>query len=130
MWPKGARSIGIGADFPFPFPAQQSQAIKAQGLIFTSGQLPSDRQGNINTAAPAREQAAACIRNLAAVLEEAGSSLDKIIKTTVFLTDMKDFAQVNAVYAEFIKHRPARSCVAVKELPKNVAVEIECVALQ
>ena len=71
----------------------------------------------------------ACINALSAVLTEANSSLDKIIKVQIFLTDMKDFADMNAEYEKWIKHRPARSCVAVKQLPKGVDIEIECIAL-
>jgi reactive intermediate/imine deaminase len=75
------------------------------------------------------EKTAACIKALLAVLTEAGSSLERIVKVQIFLTDMKDFAEMNAEYEKWITHRPARSCVAVKELPKGVNVEIECVAL-
>lgn len=72
---------------------------------------------------------AACIKGLSGVLDEAGSSLDKIVKVQIFLTDMRDFAEMNAEYEKWITHKPARSCVAVKELPRGVAVEIDCVAL-
>ena len=75
------------------------------------------------------EKTKACIKALAAVLDEANSSLYKIVKVQIFLTDMKDFAEMNVEYEKWIKHRPARSCVAVKELPKGVDVEIECIAL-
>lgn len=75
------------------------------------------------------ERTAACLKALSAVLTEAGSSLEKIVKVQIFLTDMKDFAAMNAEYENFIKHKPARSCVAVKQLPKGVDIEIECVAL-
>jgi 2-iminobutanoate/2-iminopropanoate deaminase len=71
----------------------------------------------------------ACLKALSAVLTEAGSSLNKIVKAQIFLTDMKDFAEMNAEYEKWIKHKPARSCVAVKQLPKGVDIEIECVAL-
>jgi 2-iminobutanoate/2-iminopropanoate deaminase len=71
----------------------------------------------------------ACLKALSAVLDEAGSSLDKIAKAQIFLTDMKDFAEMNSEYEKWIKHKPARSCVAVKQLPKGVDIEIECVAL-
>jgi len=69
------------------------------------------------------------LKGLSAVLTEANSSIDKIVKVTIFLTDIKDFAEMNAEYAKWIKHKPARSCVAVKELAKGVDVEIDCVAL-
>jgi 2-iminobutanoate/2-iminopropanoate deaminase len=75
------------------------------------------------------EKTKACIKALSAVLISASSSLDKIVKVQIFLTDMKDFSEMNAEYEKWIKHRPARSCVAVKELPKGVNIEIECVAL-
>jgi len=71
----------------------------------------------------------ACLKALSAILTEAGSSLDKIVKTQVFLTDIKDFEEMNREYEKWIKHKPARSCVGVKELAKGVDVEIECIAL-
>lgn len=72
---------------------------------------------------------AACLKALSAVLDEAGSSLDRIVKVQIFLTDMTDFAAMNAEYEKWITHQPARSCVAVKGLPKGVNLKIECVAL-
>ncbi len=71
----------------------------------------------------------ACLQALSAVLEEAGSSLDKVVKVQIFLTDMQSFNEMNAEYEKWITHKPARSCVAVKQLPKGVDIEIECVAL-
>lgn len=71
----------------------------------------------------------ACLQALSAVLVEAGSSLEKIAKVQIFLTDMKDFAEMNVEYEKWVTHKPARSCVAVKQLPKDVPIEIECVAL-
>ncbi len=71
----------------------------------------------------------ACLKALSAVLEEANSSLEKIVKVQIFLTDMNDFVEMNAEYEKWIKHKPARSCVAVKSLPKGVDIEIECIAL-
>jgi 2-iminobutanoate/2-iminopropanoate deaminase len=76
-----------------------------------------------------REKTKACIDALSAVLKSANSSVDKIVKVQIFLTDMKDFAEMNAEYEKWITHRPARSCVAVKELPKGVNIEIECIAI-
>lgn len=106
-----------------------SQAIRAPGLIFTSGQVgaePSDGAMVDGVAA----QADRALRNLAAVLEEAGSSLDRVVKTTIFLTDINDFAAVNEVYARYLAPPfPARSTVAVAALPKGALVEIEVVAL-
>jgi 2-iminobutanoate/2-iminopropanoate deaminase len=75
------------------------------------------------------EKTRACLKALSAVLTEASSSVDKIVKTQVFLTDVKDFEEMNAEYEKWIKHKPARSCVVVKQLPKGADVEIECVAL-
>jgi len=75
------------------------------------------------------EKTAACLRALSAVLTEAGSSIDKVVKVQIFLTDMNGFGEMNAEYEKWIKHKPARSCVAVKELPKGVDIEIECVAV-
>lgn len=75
------------------------------------------------------EKTAAVLKALSAVLTEGGSSLSKIVKAQIFLTDMKDFAEMNAEYEKWITHKPARSCVAVKQLPKGVNIEIECVAL-
>jgi 2-iminobutanoate/2-iminopropanoate deaminase len=106
-----------------------SQAVKAAGLLFISGQLPIDMAtgefpGSIG------EQAACCLKNLGAIAEEAGTSLENAIKITVFLTDMADFAEVNAAYAEFFPEKPpARSCVAVLALPKNAAIEIEAICV-
>jgi reactive intermediate/imine deaminase len=75
------------------------------------------------------QRTGACLKALSAVLTQAGSSLDKVVKAQIFLTDMKDFAEMNLEYEKWIKHKPARSCVAVKQLPKGVDIEIECVAL-
>jgi reactive intermediate/imine deaminase len=75
------------------------------------------------------QKTAACLQALAAVLDEAGSSLERIVKVQIFLTDMDDFTEMNTEYEKWIKHKPARSCVAVKALPKGVNIEIECVAL-
>jgi 2-iminobutanoate/2-iminopropanoate deaminase len=74
-------------------------------------------------------QTAACCENIKAILAEAGSELSKVVKCTVFLNDMANFAEMNGTYEKYFEHRPARSCVAVKELPKGVPVEIECIAL-
>ena len=106
----------------------QSQAIKTSHAIYCSGQLPADAQGKLITGSMG-EKTKACIQALSAVLIEADSSLDKIVKVQIFLTDMNDFAEMNVEYAKWIGHRPARSCVVVKELPKGVNVEIECIAL-
>ena len=106
-----------------------SQALVAGGFVFCSGQIPIDPATNSIEAATVEEQTRQSIKNLSAVLEAAGSSLSKVVKTTVFIKDMNDFAAVNGVYAEmFGDAKPARSCVEVARLPKDVKVEIECIA--
>ena len=105
-----------------------SQAIVSAGLVYTSGQIPIDPATGSIEAADIEGQARQAIRNLAAVLSAAGSGLDKVVKTTCFLADMGDFAAFNAVYARYFTGKPARSCVAVRTLPKNVLCEIELIA--
>ena len=105
-----------------------SQAIKCGNMLFTSGQIPiNPATGNVE-AEGITDQATQVMKNLAAVLAEAGTSFDKVVKTTCFLSDMADFVAFNAVYAEYFTSKPARSCVAVKTLPKNVLVEVELIA--
>ena len=105
-----------------------SQAIKAGGLVFLSGQLPLDPVSG-QFPAGVREQTRQSLTNAAHILEAAGSGLDKVIKTTVFLADMNDFAAMNEVYATFFSGVfPARSAVQVARLPKDALVEIECIA--
>ena len=106
-----------------------SQAISTGTMLYTSGQLGinpenGELEGNDITA-----QAEQVMKNLGAVLEEGGSCFDNIVKTTCFLADMADFAAFNAVYSKYITSAPARSCVAVKTLPKNALVEVEAVAV-
>jgi 2-iminobutanoate/2-iminopropanoate deaminase len=105
-----------------------SQAIKANGLVFTSGQIAINPQTGEVEAATIEAQTEQVCQNLKNVLEAAGSSLDKAIKTVCFLADMGDFAAFNAVYGTYFTSKPARSCVAVKTLPKNVLVEVEVIA--
>lgn len=106
-----------------------SQAVKVGDYIYTSGQIALTPEG-VMVQSDIRLQTGQVMRNLKEVLEAAGSSLQNVIKTTIFLADMDDFAAVNEVYGEwFGDHRPARSTVAVKTLPKNALVEIECIAL-
>ena len=105
-----------------------SQAIKANGLVFTSGQIAINPQTGEVEAATIEAQTEQVCQNLKNVLEDAGSSLDKAIKTVCFLADMGDFAAFNAVYGTYFTSKPARSCVAVKTLPKNVLVEVEVIA--
>ena len=106
-----------------------SAAIKVGELIFTSGQIPADPATGELAPGGIAQQTEQSLKNLSAVLEAAGSGLDQVIKTTCFLTDMADFAAFNAAYGKyFSQHKPARSTVAVKALPKGALVEIECVA--
>ena len=105
-----------------------SQAIVAGGLVFTSGQIPINPESGVVEVQSVTEQTEQVCKNIKAVLEAAGSSLEKVVKTTCFLNDMGNFAAFNEVYAKYFTGKPARSCVAVKELPKNVLVEIDTVA--
>ncbi len=108
-----------------------SQAVAAGGMVYCAGQIPLDPQGNIVTGGVA-EQTHQVLMNLRAVLQAAGSDLDRAVKTTVFLKDMNDFAAMNEVYGRpeyFGAHPPARSTVEVARLPRDVRVEIEVVAL-
>ena len=105
-----------------------SQAMKVGNTVFTSGQIPIDPStGNIDATDIKAQTEQVCI-NLKAVLEAAGSSMEKVIKTTCFLSDMADFAAFNEVYAKHFTSCPARSCVAVKSLPKGSLVEVEAIA--
>ena len=105
-----------------------SQAKVVGGLVFTSGQIAIDPASGSVEATTIEEQTHQVCKNLKAVLEEAGSSLDKAVKTVCFLKNMSDFAAFNGVYGEYFSSKPARSCVAVKELPKDVLVEVEVIA--
>ena len=105
-----------------------SQAIKIGNLVFTSGQIPINPESGNVEATDIKGQTEQICKNLKAVLEEAGSSFEKVIKTTCFLQNMEDFAEFNEVYASYFTSKPARSCVAVKALPKNVLAEIELIA--
>ena len=107
-----------------------SQAIEYGDMIFTSGQIPiNPSTGNVE-AVTIEEQAEQVMKNLGAVLKAAGSDYEKAIKTTCFLADMGDFAAFNGVYAKYFTQKPARSCVAVKTLPKGVLVEVEVIAVK
>ncbi len=105
-----------------------SQAIVHGDLLFTSGQIPIDPTTGTVDAVGITAQAEQVMQNLGAVLSAAGSSFDKAVKTTCFLADMADFASFNEVYAKYFTSCPARSCVAVKSLPKGVLVEVEVIA--
>lgn len=106
-----------------------SQAIKTNGFVFTSGQIALDPATGEVVPGGIREQTARICENLKAVLAAAGSAMEKVVKTTCFLTDMNDFAAFNEVYGRYFSERPARSCVAVKALPKGVLAEVEVIAL-
>ena len=106
-----------------------SQAIAAGGLLFTSGQIPLDPATGEVAGATIEEQAKQSVANVGAILAAAGTGFDKVVKTTCFLADMADCAACSEVYAQAFTSKPARSCVAVKTLPKNVLCEIEAVAL-
>ena len=105
-----------------------SQAMILNGVLFTSGQIPvNPATGEIN-GDTIETQAEQVMKNLGEVLKEAGSSFEKAVKTTCFLADMGDFAKFNEVYAKYFVNKPARSCVAVKTLPRNVLCEVEVIA--
>ncbi|CAJ0546009.1 Ff.00g094820.m01.CDS01 [Fusarium sp. VM40] len=104
-----------------------SQAIKTPNMIYCSGQIPLTPEGEMVEGIT--EQTRQACKNVQAVVEEAGSSISKVVKTTVFISDMSYFAEINTEYEKWFSHKPARSCVAVKTLPKNVDVEIEVIAL-
>lgn len=105
-----------------------TQAIKTNGLVFTSGQIAINPQTNTVEATTIEEQTEQVMKNLGAILAEAGSSFNKAVKTVCFLADMGDFAAFNEIYGKYFTGKPARSCVAVKTLPKNVLVEVEVIA--
>lgn len=105
-----------------------TQAIKTNGFVFTSGQIAINPQtGNVE-ATTIEGQTEQVMKSLGAILAEAGSSFDKAVKTVCFLADMGDFAAFNEIYGKYFTSKPARSCVAVKTLPKNVLVEVEVIA--
>lgn len=104
-----------------------SQAMITGNLVFTSGQLPVNPETGI-IGKGIKEQAEQSCKNVGAVLEGAGSCFEKVVKTTCFLADIADFASFNEVYEKFFVSKPARSCFAVKDLPKGALCEIECVA--
>lgn len=105
-----------------------SQAMVVNGMVFTSGQIAINPANGEVEAADITGQTEQVMKNLEAVLTEAGSGFDKAVKTTCFLADMGDFAVFNEIYGKYFTSKPARSCVAVKTLPKNVLVEVEVIA--
>lgn len=107
-----------------------SAGIKTEQFVFTSGQLPIDPATGALIEGSIAEMTVQSLRNVVAILEAAGSDLSKVVKTTIFLADLNDFAEVNAAYAAFFgKIAPARSCVQVAKLPKDARIEIEAIAL-
>lgn len=105
-----------------------SQAVKANGLLFTSGQIAINPETNAVEATTIEEQTEQVCKNLKAVVEAAGSDMTKVVKTVCFLADINDFAKFNEVYGRYFVSKPARSCVAVKDLPKGVLCEVELIA--
>lgn len=105
-----------------------SQAVKVNNMLYTSGQIPLDPVSGAIVGSDISEQTEQVMKNLSAVLTAAGSSFDNVIKTTCFLSDIADFAAFNAIYGKYITSAPARSCVAVKDLPKGALVEVEIIA--
>ena len=105
-----------------------SQAAVLGNIVFTSGQIPINPETGIVEAVGITAQTEQVMNNLGAILEAAGSSYERAVKTTCFLADMSDFVAFNEVYAKYFTEKPARSCVAVKELPKGVLVEVEVIA--
>ena len=105
-----------------------SQAVVVGNMVYTSGQIAINPATGAVEADTIEGQTEQICKNLSAVLEAAGSYLEKVVKTTCFLADMGDFAAFNAVYAKYFVTKPARSCVAVKQLPKNVLAEVEVIA--
>lgn len=104
-----------------------SHATEINGLVFTSGQIPLNLNGEI-VSDDVKEQTTQVLENLKVVLDQAGSDIDSVIKATIFIADMNEFQNINEVYGKYFNHQPARSCVEVARLPKDVKVEIEVIA--
>ena len=105
-----------------------SQAVKANGLLFTSGQIAINPATNTVEATTIEEQTTQVCENLKAVVEAAGTDMSKVVKTVCFLADINDFGAFNEIYGKYFTSKPARSCVAVKDLPKGVLCEVELIA--
>jgi 2-iminobutanoate/2-iminopropanoate deaminase len=124
-----SRDVILTTDAPRPL-GPYSQAVRAGGFVHVAGQLPLDAAGELVGEGDIREQTRAALANMAAILKAAGSSLDRVVKTTVFLTSLDDFSGMNDVYAAvFNPPYPARSTVEIGRLPQGMFIEIECVAL-
>jgi 2-iminobutanoate/2-iminopropanoate deaminase len=115
--PKAPKAIG-------PY----SQAIDANGFVFISGQIPVDPKTGSAVDRNIEAQSEMVFKNIGAILDEAGLSFKDVVKTTCFIADMKDFAVINSIYEKYFISKPARSCIAVKQLPKNVLIEVEVIA--
>ena len=105
-----------------------SQAVVSGRMVYTAGQVALDLETGVISGSDVTAQTHQVMKNLTAVLSAAGSGLDRVVKTTCFLADMADFGAFNAVYGEYLPNKPARSCVAVKELPKGALCEVEVIA--
>ncbi|KAJ4401134.1 hypothetical protein N0V91_008156 [Didymella pomorum] len=110
-----------------PVAGPYSQAIIAGPQVFVSGQIPADKTGALIEGS-ITDKTTQCCENIVAILKEANTPVEKVVKVNVFLDDMAHFAEMNGVFEKYFAHKPARSCVAVKQLPKGVPVEIECIA--
>ncbi len=107
-----------------------SQAVKANGFVYVSGQIPINPESGDLVKSGIQDEVHQVMKNLKAIVEKSGSSLSKVLKTTIYLKDMNDFDAVNKVYGEyFTEHKPARACVQVAKLPKDVSVEIDAVCI-
>lgn len=106
-----------------------SQAIVQEGILYSSGQIPIDAASGEIAGEDIRSQAEQVMKNISFVLKEAGANFENVVKTTCFLADMEDFNIFNEVYSKYFVNKPARSCVAVKTLPKNVLCEVEVIAV-
>ncbi len=107
-----------------------SQAVKANGVVYISGQIPIDPKTSELVKSGIEDEVRQVMKNLKAIIEKSGSSIDKVLKCNIYLKDMNDFDVVNNVYGEyFTKHKPARACVQVARLPKDVSVEIDAVCI-
>ncbi|MDX2106263.1 MAG: RidA family protein [Candidatus Melainabacteria bacterium] len=107
-----------------------SQAVKANGFVYVSGQIPINPKSGELVKSGIADEVHQVMKNLSAIVEKSGSSLSKVLKTTIYLKDMNDFDAVNKVYGEyFTDHKPARACVQVAKLPKDVSVEIDAVCI-
>ena len=105
-----------------------SQAKVINGMLYASGQVPLDPKTGAVVGTEIKEQTEQVMKNIGAILEAGGTSFEKVVKTTCFIAEMADFAAFNAVYEKYFTSKPARSCVAVKQLPKNVLCEVEVIA--